>query len=142
MPPHFHFGLHSEHGVVARPTTAITLHLAHWYLTREQFEPVPGRTGLYRLTSPDQDARRRGRQAVHDLRRRGFTVQADISLDPAQSAPPPAPARRDGLAERRARIAQAAAGRSTQRHAGTAPSITAQSPVAGPPPVAAASRRR
>lgn len=142
MPPHFHFGLHPEHGVVARPTSAITPHLANWFLLREQFEPVPGRTELYRLTRPDQDPRRRSRQAVHDLRRHGFTVQADISLDPAQSAPPPTPARRNGLAERRARIAQAAASRSTQHHASTAPSITAQSPVAGAPLVAAADRRR
>ncbi|MFF9980466.1 hypothetical protein [Streptomyces erythrochromogenes] len=121
MQPHFHFGLHAEHGVVARPTTAITSHLAAWYLEREQFEPVPGRADLFRLTQPDHDLRRRARQTVHDLRRHGFTVQADLSLDPAQTAPPNAPIRANYAAERLARIARAAAARPPQHRVNASP---------------------
>ncbi|MFI6004985.1 hypothetical protein ACIA98_32035 [Streptomyces sp. NPDC051366] len=125
MQPHFHFGLHPEHGVVARATAAITPHLADWYLQHERFEPVPGRPDLYRLAHPDQDLRRRARQTVHDLRRHGFTVQADLSLDPAVTAAPPRPAQANCLAERRARIAQAASARSPQHRAGAGPQVTA-----------------
>ncbi|WP_349239288.1 hypothetical protein [Streptomyces sp. CC224B] len=70
---------------------------------------------MYRLTQPEQDGQRRTRQAVQDLRRHGFTVQADYSLDPALT---PGPARlqvRNGLMERRQRLAQAAAAISPQR---------------------------
>jgi hypothetical protein len=129
--PHFHFGLDPDLGVVARPTTEITSHLATWYLVREQLELVPGTVDLYRLTRQDHDPWRRGRQAVHDLRQAGFVVQADYSLDPAQSAPS-VPARGTGLAERRARIAAAAASRSPQHPFTTAPSATPSVPVAGP----------
>lgn len=125
MQPHFHFGLHPEHGVVARATAAITPHLADWYLQHEQFEPVPGRPDLYRLAHPDQDLRRRARQTVHDLRRHGFTVHADLSLDPAVTAAPPRPAQTNCLAERRARIAQAASARSPQHRTGAGPQVTA-----------------
>ncbi|MFG2294653.1 hypothetical protein [Streptomyces sp. NPDC048603] len=117
MPPHFHLGLHPEHGVVARATAAITPHLADWYLQREQFEPVPGRPDLYRLTHPDRDLRRRARQTVHDLRRHGFTVHADLSLDPAETAPLNSPVRANSAAERLARIARAAAARPLQHRA-------------------------
>lgn len=119
MQPHFHFGLHAEHGVVARPTTAITPHLAAWYLEREQFEPVPGRADLFRLTQPDHDLRRRARQTVHDLRGHGFTVHADLSLDPAETAPANAPVRANSASERLARIARAAAGRPPQQRVNT-----------------------
>ncbi|GGS92859.1 hypothetical protein GCM10010254_10980 [Streptomyces chromofuscus] len=111
---HFRFGAHPEHGFVATATANIPAHLAHWFLVREQFEPVPDTPGLYRLTRPEQDGFRRTRQAVHDLRRHGYEVQADDALDPALTAPPPQPAARNGLMDRRARIAQAAA-RSPQR---------------------------
>ncbi|MET9958152.1 hypothetical protein ABZ128_03540 [Streptomyces sp. NPDC006326] len=124
MQPHFHFGLHPEHGVVARATSAITLHLAEWYLRHEQFEPVPGRPDLYRLTQPNQDLRRRARQTVHDLRRHGFTVHADLSLDPAVTAAPLRPAQANRLTERRARIAQAASARSPQHRTGAGPQVT------------------
>ncbi|MBB4984193.1 hypothetical protein GGE06_005139 [Streptomyces sp. SFB5A] len=67
------------------------------------------------MTEPERDGPRRTRQAVHDLRRHGYTVHADVALDPAASASPPRPARSNGLAERRNRVAQAAAGRSPQR---------------------------
>ncbi|MEU9939084.1 hypothetical protein [Streptomyces lavendulae] len=119
MQPHFHFGLHPEHGVVARATTAITPHLAAWYLEREQFEQVPGHPNFYRLAQPDHDLRRRARQTVHDLRQRGFTVHADLSIDPAETGTPLGQAQRNGLADRRARIAQAAASRPPQHRAGT-----------------------
>ncbi|WP_405889827.1 hypothetical protein OG427_07210 [Streptomyces sp. NBC_00133] len=90
-------------------------HLANWYLTREQFEQVPGTPGLYRLTNPHEDGQRRTRQAVHDLRTHGYSVQADYSLDPALTQSPPQPAVRNRLMERRSRIAQAATARSPQR---------------------------
>ncbi|MEU3161213.1 hypothetical protein ACPCAJ_31970 [Streptomyces griseoincarnatus] len=112
---HFSFGDHKEHGFVASFTSSIPQHLAHWFLEREQFEPVPGEPGLYRLSEPERDGPRRTRQAVHDLRRRGYTVQADIRLNSADTASPPRPVRPNGLQERRSRLAQAAVGRTTQR---------------------------
>ncbi|MFJ8177640.1 hypothetical protein [Streptomyces sp. NPDC094469] len=88
MQPGIHstFGDHERHGVVASFSSALPAHMARWYLEREQFEPIPGETGLYRLSEPEHDGQRRTRQAVHDLRRRGYTVQADMSLDPARLA--------------------------------------------------------
>ncbi|MFD9841036.1 hypothetical protein [[Kitasatospora] papulosa] len=126
---HFRFGAHPDHGFVAAATANIPAHLADWFLVREQFEPVPDTPGLYRLTHPEQDGIRRTRQAVHDLRRHGYEVQADYSLHPGRSASPPQPAVRNGLVERRNRIAQAAATRSPQRL--TAPTTTI--PGAAPP---------
>ncbi|MFF5090375.1 hypothetical protein [Streptomyces niveus] len=132
---HFAFGTHPEHGFVAaaNTTTVLPAHLADWFLTRVQFEPVPGDPGLYRLTVPEKDGRRRTRQAVHDLRRQGYTVHADIALDPAQSAGPPTPAPPNGLSERRSRIAQAAGRSSQQRPVPTtsAPSVRTVPPVPG-----------
>ncbi|GAX49524.1 hypothetical protein SO3561_01013 [Streptomyces olivochromogenes] len=43
---HFAFGDHEEHGFVVSFTADLPAHLAHWYLEREQFEPVPGEPGL------------------------------------------------------------------------------------------------
>ena len=74
---HFVFGTHPQYGFVATATAHTPIHLADWYLTREQFERVPGTPGLYRLTHPEQDGARRTRQAVHDLRAQGFAVYAD-----------------------------------------------------------------
>ncbi|MEV8405549.1 hypothetical protein AB0R12_07000 [Streptomyces niveus] len=128
---HFVFGTHPDHGFVATAAPELTPHLADWFLTRVQFEPVPDEPGLYRLTAPERDGRRRTRQAVNDLRRHGYTVHADIALDPAQSAGPPAPALPNGLSERRSRIAQAA-GRPSQRR--TVP-ITSAPSVRTVPPV-------
>ncbi|WP_405928100.1 hypothetical protein OG554_05265 [Streptomyces griseus] len=128
---HFAFGDHDEHGLVASYTATMPAHLAHWYLERETFEPVPGEPGLYRLSEPERDGPRRVRQAVHDLRSQGYTVQADIRLDPALSAGPARPVRPNGLTERRARLAQAAAGTTTQRRA-TPPTTSA--PAARPVP--------
>ncbi|MFJ4703676.1 hypothetical protein ACIP6I_02280 [Streptomyces anulatus] len=128
---HFTFGDHDEHGLVASFTSLMPTHLAQWYLEREQFEPVPGEPALYRLSEPERDGIRRTRQAVHDLRSQGYTVQADIRLDPARSPRPPRPARPNGLMERRSRLAQAAAGATTQRRA-TPPTTSA--PAARPVP--------
>ncbi|MFI1721803.1 hypothetical protein [Streptomyces sp. NPDC020489] len=128
---HFAFGDHEEHGFVASFTCSLPTHLAHWYLEREQFEPVPDQPGLYRLSESERDGPRRTRQAIHDLRRQGFTVQADIRLDPAVSASPPRQVRANGLLERRSRLAEAAAGRTTQRRA-TPPTTSA--PAARPIP--------
>ncbi|MFE4055221.1 hypothetical protein ACFXP3_02755 [Streptomyces sp. NPDC059096] len=111
---HFVFGAHPDHGFVASATPSVSGHLAHWYLTREQFEPVSGDPGLFRLTEPDRDGTRRTLQAVQDLRRHGFTVHPDVALDPAASASPWPPLVPNGLLERRSRLARAAAGRTTQ----------------------------
>ncbi|MGI5438715.1 hypothetical protein ACQEV4_15245 [Streptomyces shenzhenensis] len=127
---HFAFGTHDTHGFVASYTSSLPAHIAHWYLEREQFEPVPGEPGLYRLSEPERDGRRRTRQAVDDLRLLGYTVQADMRVDPAVSASPPRPVRPNGLQERR-RLAQAAAGRTTQLRA-TPPTTSA--PAARPIP--------
>ncbi|WP_280863763.1 hypothetical protein [Streptomyces sp. SAI-144] len=115
MSDHFRFRAHPEHGFVATAAPSVTPHLAEWFLVREQFEPVPFSPGLYRLTEPERDGLRRTRQAVHDLRSLGYSVQADVRPDPSLSAGPPRPDRPNGLRERRSRLAQAAAGRTTQR---------------------------
>ncbi|KUO04606.1 hypothetical protein [Streptomyces caeruleatus] len=128
---HFAFGAHDTHGVVASFTSSVPAHIAHWYLEREQFEPIPGERGLYRLNEPERDGSRRTRQAVDDLRLLGYTVQADMRLDPALSTGPPLPVLPNGLPERRRRLAQAAAGRTTQRRA-TPPTTSA--PAARPIP--------
>ncbi|MEU0118987.1 hypothetical protein ABZ137_36245 [Streptomyces bobili] len=118
---HFTFGDHATHGSVASFTSSMPAHLAHWYLEREQFETVPGEPGLYRLSEPERDGPRRTRQ--------GFTVQADIRLDPALSAGPPRPVRPNGLQERRSRLAQAAAGRTTQRTTPPTTSLPSARPI-------------
>ncbi|WUS29324.1 hypothetical protein OG357_05925 [Streptomyces sp. NBC_01255] len=112
---HFIFGTHDDHGFVASFTSSVPSHLAHWFLVREQFEPVPGEPRLFRLTDPEHDGSRRTRQAVHDLRRVGYAVHADFLLDPAASASPPHPAQSHGLMKRRSRVAQAASARSPHR---------------------------
>ncbi|MFE2263570.1 hypothetical protein ACWC3Y_11895 [Streptomyces sp. NPDC001296] len=128
---HFAFGTHPQHGFVASFTATMPAHLAQWFLTREQFEPVPYRPGLYRLTEPDRDGPRRTRQAVRDLRAQGYSVSADMGLDPDAPAAAPRPVRRHAVSDRRARIAQAAAMRSPQRRA--APTTTAPVARAIPP---------
>ena len=125
----FAFGDHDTHGFVASFTSSMPAHLAHWYLEREQFEPVPGEPGLYRLSEPERDGPRRTRQAVHDLRRQGYTVQADIRLDPSLSASPPRPVRPNRLQERRSRLVQAAAGRTTQRATPPTASLPSARPI-------------
>ncbi|MFE0055293.1 hypothetical protein [Streptomyces sp. NPDC059003] len=89
---------------------------------------------MYRLTQPEQDGQRRTRQAVQDLRRHGFAVQADYSLDPAITPAPARPYVRNGLLERRQRIAQAAAATSPQRAPAlsTAPAQPSAQPAAVP----------
>jgi hypothetical protein len=139
---HFAFGTHPQHGFVAAFTSSMPAHLGHWFLVREQFEPVPEQPGLFRLTAPECDGPRRTRQAVHDLRRHGYAVHADVALDPDAAAGPPRPARPHGLSERRSRLAQAAVGRSPQRgpaattsppSARTVPLKPAYTPTVHPP---------
>ncbi|KUM99314.1 hypothetical protein AQI95_39390 [Streptomyces yokosukanensis] len=127
---HFAFGTHPQHGFVASFTATMPAHLAHWFLSREQFEPIPDRPGLFRLTEPERDGPRRTRQAVRDLRAQGYSVSADMGLDPDAPADAPRPVRRHAVSDRRARIAQAAAMRSPQRR--VAPTTTA--PAARPIP--------
>ncbi|MFJ3019498.1 hypothetical protein ACIPH4_00855 [Streptomyces tendae] len=126
---HFSFGDHKEYGFVVSFTSSIPQHLAHWFLEREQFEPVPGEPGLYRLSEPERDGVRRTRQAVHDLRRRGYIVQADIRLNSADTASPPRPVRPNGFQERRSRLALAAAGRTTQRSTPPTTSLPSARPI-------------
>ncbi|MGW1974201.1 hypothetical protein [Streptomyces sp. NPDC001889] len=132
-PSHFVFGTHSEHGFAVTATAHTPIHLADWYLTREQFEQVPGTPGLYRLTRPDHDGARRTRQAVHDLRARGFAVYADYTLDPASE--PGLPERL--VNARQTRLARAATTRSPQLRTTVSPLPL---PVAAPVPGAAAVR--
>lgn len=89
---------------------------------------------MYRITQPEQDGQRRTRQAVLDLRRHGFAVQADYSLDPALTPEPARPYVRNGLMERRQRIAQAAAVASPQRAPAlsTVPARSSAQPTAAP----------
>ncbi|MGW5679750.1 hypothetical protein ACWEV4_32520 [Streptomyces sp. NPDC003860] len=133
-PSHFVFGTHPEHGFAVTATAHTPIHLADWYLTREQFEQVPGTPGLYRLTRPDHDGARRTRQAVHDLRAHGFAVSADYTLDPA-SGP--------GLPERlvNTRLARAATTRSPQLRTTVSP-LPAPAPVPGAATVRPAGRSR
>ncbi|MET9294368.1 hypothetical protein [Streptomyces sp. NPDC003077] len=109
---------------------------------------MPGTPGLYRLSEPHRDGARRTRQAVHDLRRHGYRVQADYALDPALPSDPPRPVISHELSERRSRIAQAAAAPSPQR----APVLSATHglpslppsgrPITGPTPSARTGRGR
>ncbi|MEU0204307.1 MULTISPECIES: hypothetical protein [unclassified Streptomyces] len=126
---HFVFGDHDAHGFVASFTSSMPGHLAHWYLQCEQFEPVPGEPRLYRLREPERDGPRRTRQAIHDLRRQGYAVQADIRHDPSLSTDPPRRVRPNRFQERRSPLAQAAAGRTTQRSRPP----TSSAPTARPP---------
>ncbi|MGV9967672.1 hypothetical protein ACWDU3_27600 [Streptomyces olivaceus] len=125
---HFAFGTHPEHGFVASSTTSLPAHLTHWFLEREQFEPVPDEPGLYRLSEPERDGARRTRQAVLDLRSHGYTVQADMGLDPQQAAAAARPTQPNGLQERRS-LARAAAGRTTQRATAPATSPPSARPI-------------
>ncbi|MFE0181286.1 hypothetical protein [Streptomyces olivaceus] len=125
---HFAFGTHPEHGFVASSTASLPAHLTHWFLEREQFEPVPDEPGLFRLREPERDGARRTRQAVLDLRSHGYTVQADMGLDPQQAAAAARPTRPHGLQERRS-LARAAAGRTTERATAPATSPPSARPI-------------
>ncbi|MEU3009022.1 hypothetical protein [Streptomyces sp. NPDC006863] len=127
---HFVFGTHPHHGYAAAFAPDFPAHLAHWLLTRLQFEPVPQEPGLYRLSDPQQDGARRARQAAQDLRAQSYAVHVDADVAHAGSAPSH-PAHPNGLAERRTRIAHAAATRPPQR--GVAPTVSAPSIRPVPP---------
>ncbi|MGW3835127.1 hypothetical protein [Streptomyces microflavus] len=124
---HFVFGTHQQHGYAAAFAPDFPAHLAHWLLTRLQFEPVPQEPGLYRLSDPQKDGARRTRQAALDLRAQSYAVHVDADVVHAGSAP----SHPNGLAERRARVAHAAATRPPQR--GVAPAISAPSIRPVPP---------
>lgn len=128
---HFRFTAHPEHGYVAEANPQIPGYLADWLLTHEQFEPVPGSSGQYRLVQPAYDGLRRARQAARDLRRLGYQVHTTPTLVPDRRPGSPQLGTNHGLLERRSRIAHAAATRSPQSL--TAP---ATSPTEGVPQVA------
>ncbi|MFI9755743.1 hypothetical protein [Streptomyces collinus] len=127
----FVFGTHEQHGFVAAFTSSMPAHLAHWLLAREQFEPVPDQSALFRLAEPEHDGPRRTRQAVRDLRRQGYSVHADVTFDPATPTGPPRPTRLNRLAQQRSRSSPAAVDRSSQR--GPAPITTPPSARPIPP---------
>ncbi|MFI1358205.1 MULTISPECIES: hypothetical protein [Streptomyces] len=111
-------------------------------LVREQFEPVPFSPGLYRLTEPNRDGLRRTRQAVHDLRNLGYRVRDDSALDPAHASAPPRPTASNDLAERRSRIARAAAVRPSRITALANAAPSAPPAAAGKAPAAGQGRSR
>ncbi|MFI7102754.1 hypothetical protein ACIBK8_25740 [Streptomyces sp. NPDC050161] len=127
---HFVFGTHPQHGFVASFTSHMPPHLADWFLVREQFEPVPDRPHLFRLTEPERDGPRRALQAARDLRHLGYIahVDADVALAPVTSPAPPRAVRPDGSPEQRSRIAQAA-GRSSPRRSTPPTPVPAVQPV-------------
>ncbi|MEU2131771.1 hypothetical protein [Streptomyces sp. NPDC018352] len=125
---HFVFGSHPEHGFVAAFNSSLPAHLADWFLVREQFEAVPDEPGLYRLTDPERDGPRRTRQAAQDLRTQGYAAHVDTDVAYAPTNPSH-PARPNGLAERRRRIAQASTGRSPQRSAAPTTSPPSARPI-------------
>ncbi|MDV9194397.1 hypothetical protein [Streptomyces sp. Wh19] len=125
---HFVFGSHPQHGYVAGFNSSLPSHLADWFLTRVQFEAVPGEPGLYQLIEPEHDGPRRTRQAAQSLRAQGYAVHVDTDIVYAPANPPGRP---NGLAERRKRIAKAASGRSLQRS--TAPTTSPPSARPAPP---------
>ncbi|MEV2258477.1 hypothetical protein AB0J13_07425 [Streptomyces anulatus] len=127
---HFVFGTHHQHGYAAAFAPDFPSHLAHWLLTRLQFEPVPQEPGLYRLTDPQRDGARRTRQAAQDLRAQSYAVHVDADVAHAESGPS-RPARKNGIAERRARIAHAAATRPPRR--GVTPTVSAPAARTVPP---------
>jgi hypothetical protein len=126
--PQLYIGYHDQHGVVARTHHSLPEHLAHWTLTRTQFEQVPD-SPLYRLTEPHHDGTRRTRQAVNDLRNAGLTVQADLQLDPQLTPDPPRLTQANAPAQHRAPLAEAARARSPQR---SAPLTAVRGGLAGP----------
>ncbi|MYU06140.1 hypothetical protein GTY81_20120 [Streptomyces sp. SID8366] len=146
--PQFTFGTHPEHGFVAASHSTFPQHLAHWFLVREQFEPVPSIPGLYRLTHPEHDGPRRTRQAAHDLLKLGYTAHTDLGLDPdAPAVAVPRPHRAPAPPGRWTRLAQAAATRSPQHQAAptTAPPtvrVMPPKPVYAPTVHLAAGRSR
>ncbi|WP_406439116.1 hypothetical protein OHB14_51460 [Streptomyces sp. NBC_01613] len=93
---------------------------------------------MYRLTHPEHDG----------LRRLGHQVHTADALSPAPTPGPPQPGLANGLLERRARIAQAAATRSPQSRAAPAASLRqslpqpAAVPAGGPAQTAGPGRSR
>jgi hypothetical protein len=120
--PHFVIRTDRDLGLVAEITPRIAPHLAEWFLVREQFEPVTGAAGLYRLTDAQRDGIRRARQTVKDLRNLGYTVHTDRILEPADTGRP-RPALSTNTEQRRGRLSRAAAAWSPQ---------TARARTAGP----------
>lgn len=125
---HFVFGSHPQHGYVAGFNSSLPAHLADWFLTRVQFEAVPGEPGLYQLTEPEHDGPRRTRQAAQALRAQGYAVHIDTDIAYAPASFPHL-VRPNGLTERRRRIAQASTGRSPQRSAAPTTSPPSARPI-------------
>ncbi|MCY0933823.1 hypothetical protein [Streptomyces sp. H34-S4] len=113
-------------------------HISQWYLTRLGFQPLHGLHGVYLLTAPTHEGPRRTRQAIESLRRSGYKVHADYSLDPANTPSAQAAPAQDPRAWYRTGISQAAATASPQyattRAWGSRPPQT--SPVAPAPSAA------
>ncbi|MCY0954954.1 hypothetical protein [Streptomyces sp. H27-S2] len=126
-------GTHPQYGYVAS-AQGIPHHISQWYLTRLGFQPLHGLHGVYLLPAPTHEGPRRTRQAVESLRRSGYKVHADYSLDPANtpSARAAAPVQ-DPRTWYRTGISQAAATASPQyataRAWGSRPPQTSPAPL-------------
>uniref|UniRef100_A0AAU2JYY2 Zeta toxin domain-containing protein n=1 Tax=Streptomyces sp. NBC_00049 TaxID=2903617 RepID=A0AAU2JYY2_9ACTN len=127
LPGQFVVGTHPQYGYVAA-AQGIPHHISHWYLTRLGFQSLHGLHGVYLLPAPTHERPRRTRQAIESLRRSGYKVHADYSLDPANTKPAQTNPVRDPREWYRTGISQAAATTSpqyaTQRAWGSRPPQT------------------
>ncbi|MFD8298816.1 hypothetical protein ACFV13_21625 [Streptomyces bauhiniae] len=87
MPSHYDvlpdlaFGHHPDHGIVA--ANPKNLASSSWMLERLDFRPIPEQPTLYTLGDQHQDGAGRTARAVALLRRIGYQVEVDATLDPA-----------------------------------------------------------
>ncbi|WP_371602240.1 hypothetical protein OG345_04915 [Streptomyces sp. NBC_01220] len=87
MPTHYDslpdiaVGRHPDYGIVA--TSPKHLAAGAWMLKALDFHPVPDQPTLYALANQLQDGQGRATRAVALLRRAGYEVDVDASLDPS-----------------------------------------------------------
>ncbi|MEV7035704.1 hypothetical protein AB0N99_36435 [Streptomyces sp. NPDC093272] len=79
--PDLAFGHHPVHGIVA--ATPQNLSASKWMLKGFDFHPVSDQPTLYALADQKRDGQGRTIRAVELLRRAGYRVDADASLDPS-----------------------------------------------------------
>ncbi|MFD4505335.1 hypothetical protein [Streptomyces sp. NPDC058457] len=95
--PDLAFGHHPVHGIVA--AVPQNLSASKWMLKGFDFHPVSDQPTLYALADQKRDGQRRTIRAVELLRRAGYRIDVDASLDPSP-VPAAAPLRDRGpLAE-------------------------------------------
>ena len=125
----FRFTAHPEHGYVAEGGPQIPSYLADWFLTREQFERLPGASAG--TCSPSQNATDSATPAKPST-----TYAVSATASPLSPSAPPRPLRDQRMYERRSRLARAAA-RSSPR-SGPTPAASAPSVRPNPPAYAPA----